>query len=301
MIEVRLDSIHVDSATNPRKNFYDIEELAEDIAREGLTNPLTVRRLTRKEEQVFPGCFYFLLAGERRFRALTLNAAERVEVKVVEPGANYVKITLQENLQRDNLTDTEAAMALAAYREALSSEAGKKLSVSDFASQISKSVDIVKKKLLHAEAVQILIEACEGQDIDSHFLYDRKLTTKVVSAVATKQVEQQIVLLRDYLEGDLRSIREIQNAAPLLTATDGASKEKPSTGTRRKGAARPRGEEGEVSSLLTRWPGWSSANVAQRKKLAKAHKKAAEALQTLADAGIPQRLWPTVKRKKSRG
>jgi ParB family chromosome partitioning protein len=95
-------------ATNPdqpRKEFRpeQLQELANSIKKDGILQPLVVRKRGDK---------YELVAGERRLRAATIAGLERVPV-VVQTIADdrMLEIALIENIQREDLNAIELAQA----------------------------------------------------------------------------------------------------------------------------------------------------------------------------------------------
>lgn len=82
-----------------RKDFGNLEELAEDIKKNGLINPLTVNG------------DYKLLAGERRLRACKLLGWNQVDVRVVKSNdeAHDLAVEMSENNLRRNFTGSELA------------------------------------------------------------------------------------------------------------------------------------------------------------------------------------------------
>jgi len=105
------------SGLNPRKTFDadELEGLADSIARNGLLQNLVVRAGDE------PGR-YLIVAGERRFRALTLLAergmwdrdAATVPVRIVAGSdADHLALALLENLQRTNVNPMEEAEGFA--------------------------------------------------------------------------------------------------------------------------------------------------------------------------------------------
>lgn len=82
-----------------RKDFGDIQELADNIKKNGLLNPLTVNG------------DYKLLAGERRLKACKLLGWSQVDVRMVksEDEAQDIDIELSENNVRRNFSGSELA------------------------------------------------------------------------------------------------------------------------------------------------------------------------------------------------
>lgn len=106
--------VHIDvgkikaSPSQPRKKFEDqaLKELADSIKSEGILQPLLL-----KQDENNPGS-YFLIAGERRFRAAKLAGLARVPalVKKVDESDSLV-MSLIENIQRQDLNPIEEARA----------------------------------------------------------------------------------------------------------------------------------------------------------------------------------------------
>ncbi len=92
----------------PRRYFNEtkIAELAESIRNQGILQPLLVRKVIKG---------YELILGERRFRAAHRAGLERVPVIVKEVSdAESLEMALVENIQREELTPIEEALA---YRQ----------------------------------------------------------------------------------------------------------------------------------------------------------------------------------------
>lgn len=107
LLELSVDEIH-ENPRNARQHFdpATIEELSESIRRDGIIEPLVV---TPREEGG-----YVLLAGHRRRRAALLIDLRRVPAIVrrkVDDGA-HERITLIENLQREDLGPIDIATTL---------------------------------------------------------------------------------------------------------------------------------------------------------------------------------------------
>jgi len=110
-----------------------IEELAENIKRVGLIQPIVVKAVKDKFE---------IIAGHRRYKALKLLGAVSVKISLLELdklGADTVK--LSENIYREDLTDLEEAESIAHLMKI-----GKK-NDKQIAKEISKSLSYVQQKL----------------------------------------------------------------------------------------------------------------------------------------------------------
>ncbi len=97
------------SPEQPRKRFADLElaELADSIRAHGIIQPLIVRERPARD-----GGGFYLIAGERRWRAAQRAGLHEVPVVVqeVEPAAAFER-ALVENLQRSDLNPIEEAEA----------------------------------------------------------------------------------------------------------------------------------------------------------------------------------------------
>ncbi len=94
----------IPAESQPRKDFRDLDELAESIRQKGLLQPILVRARNGSFE---------IIAGERRYRAacrIGLNEIPCIEYEVPENEA--LELSLVENIQRQELNAFEEAFAL---------------------------------------------------------------------------------------------------------------------------------------------------------------------------------------------
>jgi ParB family transcriptional regulator, chromosome partitioning protein len=101
--ELPIDAIQT-NPNQPRKDFRQAQllELAVSITRDGIIQPLVVRKIGDK---------YELVAGERRLRAGRLAGLEKVPVVVQDiSDERLLEIALVENIQREDLNPIELAI-----------------------------------------------------------------------------------------------------------------------------------------------------------------------------------------------
>jgi ParB family chromosome partitioning protein len=99
----------------PRRDFDEqaMLELAQSVERDGIIQPIIVRRIATQEYQI--------IAGERRWRAATLAKLTNVPVIVREADDQKVlELAIVENIQREDLNPIELAIAF----ERMASELG---------------------------------------------------------------------------------------------------------------------------------------------------------------------------------
>jgi len=133
-MEIEINKIRT-SKNNPRKNFRAIEELAEDIKKNGLIHNILVKSV---------GDCFEIVQGERRFRALQLLRRDKVDCEVrelTEEQANDIR--LSENIQREDLSVIELANEFQKRLE--------KTTQQQLAKQIGKSQPYIVKVLKFLE------------------------------------------------------------------------------------------------------------------------------------------------------
>jgi ParB family chromosome partitioning protein len=105
MLEVDVDLIDPNPA-QPRGRFNQdkLEELAQSIRANGLVQPLLLRRGVNGRYQI--------VAGERRWRAAQLAGLNRINAVIRSiPDSKLLELALIENIQREELTPIEEALA----------------------------------------------------------------------------------------------------------------------------------------------------------------------------------------------
>ena len=119
----------------PRRYFDDarLAELAESIKQQGILQPLIVRKVEQG---------YELIIGERRLRAAQKAGLDRVPVIIKEvTDAQSMEMALVENIQREELTPIEEALAYRQLMEELH------LTQEEVASRVGKSRPVITNLL----------------------------------------------------------------------------------------------------------------------------------------------------------
>ena len=105
VLEIELNKIDV-NVNQPRKTFdkEGLQELADSIKQHGVIQPIIV---------VQKGDRYFIVAGERRYRASKIAGLKKIPAIIKNYSTKDIKeIALIENLQREDLNPVETAFAL---------------------------------------------------------------------------------------------------------------------------------------------------------------------------------------------
>jgi ParB family chromosome partitioning protein len=138
----------------PRRHFAQaaLAELAASLKQHGVLQPVVVARGA--------GAGYYLIAGERRWRAAQLAGLERIPavIREIEGDNDRLTLALIENLQREDLTPIEQARAFHHLR----SESG--LSQEQIAAKVGKDRSTVANSLRLLQLpleVQELVDAGE--------------------------------------------------------------------------------------------------------------------------------------------
>ena len=189
--EVPLSQI-IPNRYQPRTTFSEreISELSESIKKNGLIQPIMVRR---KGDG-----FYELIAGERRFRATRLAGYTTIKAVIRNSSdGQAMELALVENLQRQDLNPMEAARA---YHR-LISEFG--LTQEEVAQRIGKdrsSIANISRLINLPSDIQQLVEL--GQLTTGH--------AKVILGLPTPLAQQS--LARSIIDGQL-SVRQAEKIA----------------------------------------------------------------------------------------
>jgi ParB family chromosome partitioning protein len=176
----------------PRRDFDQeaLEELAESMKRNGLMQPLVIRK---------DGSDFTIIAGERRFRAARLAGFEQVPVIVMDEvdDAAMLELALVENLQREDLNPLETADA---YRT-LIEKCG--LTQGQLAQRVGKSRTAVTNSL----------RLLGLPDKIKEYIRQGKLSEGHARAILAVDNEDERVKLAEQIINDSLSVRESERKA----------------------------------------------------------------------------------------
>lgn len=193
--EVPIDEVHPNE-NQPRMNFKqeELEELADSIRRDGLLQPILVRKLGEHDYQI--------IAGERRWKACKKIGLEKVPIRIKDADdEKALMLALIENVQRSDLNPIEEAYG---YRRMM--EHGN-MTQSEVAQAVSKGRSTV------ANALRLLELPEDAQQL----LYEDKITAGHARAILSIPSEEGKQKLTEKLKNEKLSVRETEAIARLLS------------------------------------------------------------------------------------
>lgn len=210
-----------------------IEELAHTIHTHGMIQPIVVRKMEPDEQ----GRKFELIAGERRWRAVTFLEWESVPTIIREmTEAETASVALIENLQREELTVIEEAKAYGSLleihgltQEALAQRLGKSQSTIANKMRLLKLPETVQTAILekniterHARAL-IVLKDPEKQNKLLQEIIDRNLNVKQTEEKIEKLLHQIPKKKKPRLKGinkDMRiAMNTIKQSLHMVTET----------------------------------------------------------------------------------
>ena len=198
--EVPIDLV-APNPDQPRTNFKkeDLEELSNSIKKNGLLQPILVRKTGDK---------YQIIAGERRWQACKNIGMQKVPIRVKQADDDEtIILALVENIQRSDLNPIEEAYG---YRRMM--ERGK-MTQSEVAQAVSKGRSTI------ANALRLLELPEDAQQL----LFEEKITAGHARAILSIPTKEGRRKLTDKLVENPISVREAESIARLLS---GNKKEK---------------------------------------------------------------------------
>lgn len=195
--EVPLVSVHP-NPDQPRTNFKqeEIEELAASIEREGLLQPILVRRQGKE---------YQIIAGERRWQACKSLNLKNIPIRIREADDDKaLELALVENIQRSDLNPIEEAYGYLRLMER------KGLTQSQVAEAVSKGRSTV------ANALRLLELPEDAQQL----LFEEKISSghaRAILSIPSKEARQK---LSERLVKEKLSVREAEAFARLYAMAD---------------------------------------------------------------------------------
>ncbi len=173
----------------------ELEELAESIRRNGVIQPILVRKR--------PGQGYEIIAGERRWRASKLVKAEKIPAIILEvEDKQAMEIALIENIQRQNLKILEEAE-------------GYKRLIKEFDYTQEQLADVIGKSRSHVTNILRLLSL---PDDVKDFLNDGRLTTGHARAILSAP---DIASAADEVIKKNLSVRQTENFVKKLSEVSG--------------------------------------------------------------------------------
>ena len=186
---------HIEPKKNqPRKDFNKdaLAELADSIASIGIIQPIVVKSL--------PSGYYEIIAGERRWRAAKMAGLDEVPVIIKNVDElTAAKMTMVENLQREDLNPIEEAMGYKYLADQYD------LTQEEISRQVAKSRSVV------ANALRLL---SLPDDILKYIMSDELSAGHARALLAVDDPEEQIIISQRILKNDL-SVRDTEKIVKM--------------------------------------------------------------------------------------
>ncbi len=179
----------------PRSSFKkeELEELASSIERDGLLQPILVRKVDKNKYQI--------IAGERRYQACKQIGLKKVPVRVKEASeSKALELALIENIQRSDLNPIEEAYG---YRRIMERQ---KITQAELARMMSKGRSTI------ANSLRLLDLPEDAQQL----LFEEKITSGHARAILSVEKKEDRQSLTEKLVKEKLSVRETENIARLL-------------------------------------------------------------------------------------
>lgn len=226
VVQIETDKI-IPNPYQPRRDFDDMEGLAQSILQNGILQPLTVRRENGEIE---------LVSGERRLRAAKMLGMETVPCIIVEmSGRNSAVMALIENIQRQDLSVFDEAEAIAKLidfygmtQEDAAVRLGKSQSTIANKLRILKLDEETRSKITeyglterHARALLKLPEEHRAEVVET--VHSRSLnveaTERLIDTMLNKQIEAESLRKRSAVFKDVRLfVNTINKAVEMMKA-----------------------------------------------------------------------------------
>jgi ParB family chromosome partitioning protein len=186
----------------PRKEFDQtaLEELAQSIKESGVIVPITVKKENDK---------YFLIAGERRFRASKIAGLKEIPAYIkIATKQEVMEMALVENIQREDLNAIEIALSLKALIEECN------ITQEKMSERIGKSRSTITN---HLRLLKL------PADVQLALRNNKISMGHARSLIGIEDEQTQISIVKDIIEKDL-SVRQVEQIVNRLK-----SEEKPQT------------------------------------------------------------------------
>jgi len=193
-----------------RKDFGDIKELAADIDRNGLINPITVVEINNK---------YRLIAGERRLRACKSLGKEKIKANKIsiEDAEQALRIEIAENENRKDFSLSERQKYMQKLIE-IKKSTGANLHQAE--KESAKEIGIgsrrqyYKEKFIAENADEELIKQLDEEQISIHGAYQKLKKEKEELERRKNQLEARAERIGEMYEKEKREKEELERKEP---------------------------------------------------------------------------------------
>lgn len=185
-----------ESSLNPRKEFRDLDELADDLAKRGMLQPIMVRPADKSFELVF---------GARRLRAAKIAGIKKVPaiVRKMDDDA-ALETMIVENLKRDNIHELDEAKGLRSLLECPGYD------VAAVSAKVGKDESYVYKRLKLLDLIESAQKAfLDGEINAGHAVLISRLQPDDQAAALDNCFKDQFGMTRHGAERMARPVKEL--------------------------------------------------------------------------------------------
>ena len=198
-----------------------LEELAQSIKESGVIVPITVKKENDK---------YFLIAGERRFRASKIAGLKEIPAYIkIATKQEVMEMALVENIQREDLNAIEIALSLKALIEECN------ITQEKMSERIGKSRSTITN---HLRLLKL------PADVQLALRNNKISMGHARSLIGIEDEQTQISIVKDIIEKDL-SVRQVEQIVNRLK-----SEEKPQTKNNTKKKSLPEFHNTKKENLI---------------------------------------------------
>lgn len=182
----------IDAGDRARKEYQNIKELADDIKERNLMHPLVVKE---KDD----GSGYMLVAGGRRFMAVSLLQWKEVPCNIYPPMDEYDtrSAELAENINREDLTYAERAALVSQVHKLRVSKFGPAVKSSGVGHSLSDTADIVglsqtavRRELKLADAIEMIPELAKCKNESQALKLYSRMEEEIIQAELAKRSDE---------------------------------------------------------------------------------------------------------------
>ena len=212
---VEIPMKNIKEGKNIRKQYHNIDELAESIKLYGLIEPIVVYQEDKSSD------IYTIISGHRRYKACQKNKAETIKVAILD-GDDLTEekiflIMIEENVQRDDLDNSEIYESILSLRD-------QGYSIRDIAKKMCKSPAYIQA-YVNIETLNLSVE-----EINDMNVYKAGRLANKIKDMPEAEKKQELEKVKKTKQGNNDSANTIKKDYGDYTVTIKAKSDKTDVG-----------------------------------------------------------------------